>query len=95
MLVRKKHGMNDPQPFAKELYAQIGRRIDQQVSFVQSQHNGAPRALVSRMAAAAHITAATDHRYTYRGAGSQHDQLTADVGGDESLRQSECRSKKR
>ncbi len=82
MVVGKQRRMDDADLLAQQLRAQVGRRVDQQVSAGQAQHQRAAKPVVARVGAGAGVAAAADDRHAHRGAGAQEDQLAADVGGD-------------
>jgi hypothetical protein len=77
--VREQHAVNDPDPLAQQLRPEIGRRIDEQVSLGQSDQCGASQPLVSRMTAGTDGAATANHGDADRRAGSQQNELTADV----------------
>ena len=82
MLVGVGDGMHDADSLADELQAEFGRRIDQQVSLGEPQHNATAGSVVLRIRARADRAAAADHRHSVRGPGSQENQLSADVSTD-------------
>jgi hypothetical protein len=83
MLVRVKDRVHDADLLAKQLLAQIGRGVDEQVAAGQPQNRTAPSTPVSWIWARANVAAAADHRHANAGAGAEQDHLAANVGGYE------------
>lgn len=71
--------VNDPDFLSQQLLTKIGRAIDQQVSFGQSQDHTASSAAVTRVFAGANFAATANRRNADRGAGSQKDHLAGNV----------------
>ena len=72
---------------SEQLGPQVWGRVDQQVAAGQAQHQAAAQAVVVRVTASAGGAAAANHRHADRGARAQKDQLSTDVGSDDSFAQ--------
>src|SRR5262249_40840820 len=81
VVVRVEHGMDKSDLFAQQLGPQIGRSVDQQISFRQTQRQRTSHPLVLRIGAGADLTAAANTRHPDRCAGTKKDQLAANVSG--------------
>lgn len=85
MFVREQHRMHQADAFAQQLGTQVGRGVNEQIAERQSQKDRAAGALVPRIDALADGTTAADGRHPHAGAGSEEDQLAADVRRDERI----------
>ena len=92
VLVRVNHRVRDADPFTNQLSPQIGRGVDQQVPFRQTQNRAGSRSFITRMVASASIAAAADGGDSNRGACAQQNQLAGDVGRERLFFQSFGRS---
>jgi hypothetical protein len=81
MLVREQDGMHEGDSLAKQLFAQVGRSVDQQVTVGQTHYRATPRAAIVGMIALAYLAAATNHGDADASARAQQDHLAPNVSG--------------
>ena len=79
VFVRVEHGVDQSDPFAEQLAAQLGRGVDEEVSAGQAQGHAASGPLVLRIGAGAGGAAAADLRHAVRRARAEKDQLAGEI----------------
>src|SRR4051794_38190699 len=79
VLMRIEHRVHDSNLLAEKLFSHIGRSVDEQVAAGKAKNGAATRSFISRVVAAAHRAAATDHGNAHARACAEQNHLPPDI----------------
>src|SRR5947208_16573175 len=71
MVMSEEHRVNGLDLFAQQLQAELGSRVDEEVTLRRADEHGATITLITRIRGQADGTATTDHGHAGRGAGTE------------------------